>query len=153
MIELKTEIEKFIKLTNGRISYSGYSDCPTIKETGSNYLLEVFPEWKYQSNFLTGVYNLLKYFNNIDELKQHCKNIENKFKFDPTYYVEGEKYYARNVKGNSVWDSCIIDIQPADKVDNSWVALSNLKKYLMDRPNLVCWNTIINNVDKETTEK
>jgi len=156
---IKNKIKKILPVYDNRMAYKAESICPLLKDCKDDFLLENFSKWSEQEGFLTGLYNILRFgFSSIEELKEHFEKIEYAYRFDKTYYQEGDKFYAEKnrSKDGSCWDNCIISVFSFDEIKNKnrddFIALSRLKEYELENPNQVVWLGFLNNSDKNTSK-
>lgn len=159
--EIKKRISKILPIYDNRMAYKAESLCPLLKDCGDDFLINNFSDWLEQPDFLTGLYNILRFdFSSINELKEHLKKIEYIYKFDVSYYKDNSEFYAVKNRAenewNSCWDNCMISVIPAKYIDknnlDNYISLDNLKKYEMEHPNQVVWLCILNEADKKTSK-
>lgn len=152
--EIKKRIKKILPTYHGRLKYK--VDCPLLKNCNDSFLIDNFFEWNEQTDFLTGLYNLLRFdFTSIKEIKNHIHKIEQSFIFDKSYYEPNSLYYGEKNNTDSCWDNFIISIVPSAKINknnlDNYIALSRLKEYELEHPNQVIWlGSVVCNTDKKT---
>lgn len=155
--KIKKEINKVVKI-KGHILYNQYADIPLLKDCNSDWLKENFKDYLNTPNFIAGLYNSLKYFNkniSVDKIIEYFKRAENSLKFDISYYIPGQKYYAVKEKINSIFDNIIVQIKNIedieDPADNA-ISIYFLNIYKKDFPNMLVMDGIFNESDKQTTK-
>ena len=152
--EIKKRIKKILPTYHGRLKYK--VDCPLLKNCNDSFLIDNFFEWNEQTDFLTGLYNLLRFdFTSTKEIKNHIHKIEQSFIFDKSYYEPNSLYYGEKNNTVSCWDNFIISIVPSAKINknnlDNYIALSRLKEYELEHPNQVIWlGSVVCNTDKKT---
>ena len=145
--EIKKRIKKILPTYHGRLKYK--VDCPLLKNCNDSFLIDNFFEWNEQTDFLTGLYNLLRFdFTSINKIEQS-------FIFDKSYYEPNSLYYGEKNNTVSCWDNFIISIVPSAKINknnlDNYIALSRLKEYELEHPNQVIWlGSVVCNTDKKT---
>ena len=153
--EIKNRIKKILPTYHGRLKYKAESVCPLLKNCEDSFLIENFSEWNEQTDFLTGLYNLLRFnFHSINEIKEHIHKIEYSFNFNKSYYKPGELYYGEKNYADTCWDNFMISIISSNEIDasnlNDYISLSRLKEYELEHPNQVVWlGSIVCDVDKK----
>ena len=152
--EIKKRIKKILPTYHGRLKYK--VDCPLLKNCNDSFLIDNFFEWNEQTDFLTGLYNLLRFdFTSIKEIKNHIHKIEQSFIFDKSYYEPNSLYYGEKNYADTCWDNFMISIIFSNEIDvnnlNDYIALSRLKEYELEHPNQVIWlGSVVCNTDKKT---
>ena len=152
--EIKKRIKKILPTYHGRLKYK--VDCPLLKNCNDSFLIDNFFEWNEQTDFLTGLYNLLRFdFTSIKEIKNHIHKIEQSFIFDKSYYEPNSLYYGEKNNTDSCWDNFIISIVPSTEINknnlDNYIALSRLKEYELEHPNQVIWlGSVVCNTNKKT---
>ena len=150
--EIKKRIKKILPTYHGRLKYK--VDCPLLKNCNDSFLIDNFFEWNEQTDFLTGLYNLLRFdFTSIKEIKNHIHKIEQSFIFDKSYYEPNSLYYGEKNNTDSCWDNFIISIVPSTEINknnlDNYISLSRLKEYELEHPNQVIWlGSVVCNTDQ-----
>ena len=154
--EIKKRIKKILPTYYGRLKYKAEENCPLLKDCNDPFLIDNFFEWNEQTDFLTGLYNLLRFdFTSIEEMKNHIHKIEYDFIFNKNYYEPNSLYYGEKNYTNSCWDNFMISVVPSAEINknslDSYIALSRLKEYELEHPNQVIWlGSVVCNTDKKT---
>lgn len=155
--KIKSEINKIIKI-KGHILYDQYSDFPLLKDCNSDFLKKNFSQWLDQENFLPGLYNLTRFMDKdetIESIKARLVAVETSLRFKKSYYIPDEKFYAINPRIVNPWANFCIQIKKRENCDfdDSLISLSRLKEFEMERPNLIVYDGIFNDLDRKETKK